>query len=533
MILDAKKGPPQELPRYHLCIVGAGPAGITLALELQATGRRICLLEAGGSSYEGPTQRLYEGHAAGQPYPLLRDTRVGALGGSTTVWAGWCRPLEALDFERREWCGALGWPFGLEQLRSYYARAHAVCGLADFDYDPERWSGVLGSKRLLAQDTTFGNEIFQINMQNFGERYRARLRQAENIDLMLHAPVTRLHLEGTVCTGVQVRTLGGHEFVVNADHVVLAAGGVENARLLLLSAAEPSQAPGNRFGLVGRYFADHAFVDPGWLVLRAPDSLEFYRLRPAGSTRNASSVRGVLSLRREVVERERFFNVALSFHPRYESHQAFASEEVKAFLVLWNKLKRRAVPGAIWPYARLAARAPHRLAVAMARKVAVGHGPERRWRMRLACETAFRFDNRVMLSDELDPLGRRKVRIEWRLGEAEIQNMRRVMQRFDQAVRQAGLGHFEGAFPDEPSAWSQAVEAGKHHMGTTRMQVAPEQGVVDENSRVHGTVNLFVTGSSVFPSGGYANPTLTIVALAVRLGDHLSRLPAYVPHLSR
>jgi choline dehydrogenase-like flavoprotein len=524
MIQDAKKGLGQEPPRYDICIVGAGAAGITLALELEATGRRICLLEAGGSSYEGATQRLYEGQASGQPYPSLRDTRVGALGGSTTVWAGWCRPLEALDFERREWCGASGWPFGLDHLRPYYARAHAICGLADFDYDPERWSTVLGSERLLARDATFSNEIFHINVQNFGERYRDRLRRSKNIDLVLHAPMTRLLMDGTVCTGVQVRTLGGHEFVVSADSVVLAAGGVENARLLLLSAAEPARAPGNRYGLVGRYFTDHAFVDPGWLVLRAPDSLEFYRRRPVGSTRGASSVQGVLSLRRGVVERERFFNVALFFHPRYEAHRAFASEEVKALLVLWNKFKRRAVPGAVWPYARLAARAPHQLALALARKAAVGHGPGRRWRLRAACETAFRFENRVMLSQELDPLGRRKARIEWRLGEAEVENMRRVMRRFDQAVRQAGVGHFEGAFPDEPSAWLHAVEVGKHHMGTTRMDVAPEQGVVDENSRVHGTINLFVTGSSVFPSGGYANPTLTIVALAVRLGEHLSCL---------
>jgi len=118
------------------------------------------------------------------------------------------------------------------------------------------------------------------------------------------------------------------------------------------------------------------------------------------------------------------------------------------------------------------------------------------------------------------------VRIEWRLGEADVENMRRVTQLFDQAVRQAGIGHLERAFPDAPAAWRQALEAGKHHMGTTRMHVASRYGVVDENSRVHGTSNLFVTGSSVFPSGGYANPTLTIVALAARLGDHLKRGPA-------
>jgi choline dehydrogenase-like flavoprotein len=523
MLLDAKKGFGQELPRYDVCIVGAGAAGITLALELEATGRRVCLLEAGGSSYEAAAQRLYEGQVVGQPYPLLRDTRVSALGGSTTVWAGWCRPLEALDFERRDWCGACGWPFSLDQLRPYYARAHTHCGLAEFDYDPERWTSVLGSVRLLARDATISNEIFHVNIQDFGERYRERLVRAKTIDLVLHAPVTRLRMDGRHCTAVEVRTLNGHELAVSADRFVLAAGGVENPRLLLLSAVEPDRAPGNGHGLVGRYFTDHAFVDPGWLVLREPGALEFYRLRPVDSTQGGgASVRGVLSLRREVVERERLMNASLFFHPRYESHRVFAGEEVKAFLQLWNKLKKRAVPGAAWPYVKQAASAPHQLAVAMARKLAVGDGPERRWRMRASFETSFRHENRVMLNDERDALGRRRVRIEWRIGEADIENMRRVMQRFDQAVRKAGVGHFEGAFPDEPSAWRQAVEAGKHHMGTTRMHAAPELGVVDENSRVHGTSNLFVTGSSVFPSGGYANPTLTIVALAIRLGDHLS-----------
>jgi choline dehydrogenase-like flavoprotein len=216
-------------------------------------------------------------------------------------------------------------------------------------------------------------------------------------------------------------------------------------------------------------------------------------------------------------------NASLFFHPRYEAHRVFATGEVKALQTLWDKAKQRAVPGGAWPYARLAMGAPHRLAVAMARKLAVRHGPARRWRMRAVFDTAFRFDNRVTLSDERDRLGRRKVRIEWQIGEADIENMRRVTHLFDQVVRQTGVGHLERAFPDQPAAWRQALEAGKHHMGTTRMHVAPRHGVVDENSRVHGTSNLFVTGSSVFPSGGYANPTLTIVALAARLGDHLKR----------
>jgi choline dehydrogenase-like flavoprotein len=523
MILDAKEGFGPE-PQYDICIIGAGPAGITLALELEATGWRVGLLEAGGLKYEAETQRLLEGDVVGQRYPPLRDTRVSALGGSTTVWAGWCRPLEPLDFEPRDWSGAGAWPFGLDHLRPYYVRAHELCGLAAFDYDPEHWAGILGSDRILVQDPSFSNEIFQVQIQDFGRRYRERLERSKNIDLVLHAPVSRIVMNGPTCTGVEIRTLHGQDLTIRAHRLVLAAGGVENPRILLLSAVEPAGAPGNAGGLVGRYFADHAYVDPGILVLNRPQALEFYRPQPVSSSPQASAVRGVLSLRRQTAEDQRLMHAALFFHPRYEAHPVFATGEVKAWLLLWNKFKRRGVPGAVWPYFRQAVRAPHRLALATARKLAVRHGPARRWRMRAAFETAFRYDNRVTLSDARDRLGRPGVRIEWRIGEGEIENMRRVVRLFDQALLRSGTGRLERGFPDEPAAWQQAVEAGKHHMGTTRMHPDPRHGVVDQNGKVHGTSNLFVTGSSVFPSGGYANPTLTIVALAARLADHLRQV---------
>jgi choline dehydrogenase-like flavoprotein len=524
MILDAHKGIGGEPPRYDICIVGAGAAGISLALQFDATPLRVCLLEAGGASYEPMTQRLLEGDVVAARYPALRDTRLSALGGATNVWAGWCRPLEPLDFEARDWCGAGGWPFGFDELRPFYAHAHDVCGLAAFEYDPSRWAGVLGEPRLLARNMTFTNQIFQVQVQNFKHRYSAQLERSKNIDLVLHAPITGVRVEQGACKAVRVRTLQGHEFAISAAHFVLAAGGVENARLLLLSGESPEAAPGNAHGLVGRYFTDHPFVDPGSLVLRQRDSLDFYRLRPAASRPEASSVRGVLSLHREVVERERLMQAAFFFHPRYESHPAFASPEVKAFLRLWNTFKNRAVPGAGWTYARRAAGAPRQLLLALARKLAMGDGPAHRWRLRAMFETEFRFENRVTLSDDYDRLGRRRTRVEWQLGGTDIDNMRRVTRLLDQTIRESGLGHLELAFVDEPSAWRDATEGGLHHMGTTRMHLKPEHGVVDENSRVHGTSNLFVAGSSVFPSGGYANPTLTIVALALRLGDHLKRV---------
>lgn len=515
---------------YDVCIVGAGPAGITLALELDGAGMRICLLEAGGESYDSATQKLYEGEVHGDRYPPLRDTRLGALGGTSNVWAGWCRPLEAADFEFRPDAAGSGWPFGRDALIPYYRRAQERCGLGIFEYAADYWQATLQKPLLLSDDESVEHAMFHVLPQRFGARYRARLETASNIHLLLNAPVAHLRVapDGGV-DGAVVCTLAGTQFCVKARRYVLAAGGIENARLLLVSADSPGRAPGNAHDLVGRYFTDHPFINLGALILDGdPRGLDFYFPQPVSPPESAQSngagrpaVRATLTLKRATLDAERLQNAALFFHPQYEAHPAFASAEVKAFLELWDKLRHKAVPGGLAPYLGRAVRAPHSIAFAAARKLLVREGPARRWRVRAMFETQSRHDNRVTLSPERDALNRPRARVEWRLSEHDLKCMRRATQLFDAGFKRAGLGRLEPGFPDTTAGWRNALEGGKHHIGTTRMHADPKLGVVDPDARVHGTPNLFVAGSSVFPSGGYANPTLTIVALAIRLADHL------------
>ncbi len=526
MIVDVRQIDVRELADCDICIVGAGAAGISLALALDATALRICVLEAGGRSYEPATQRLFAGEAGGEHYAALRDTRLGALGGSTSVWAGWCRPLDEIDFEARPWLGAPGWPFTQGELLPYYRRAHEVCGLADCEYDAELWEKRLGYRRLLAGDETITNVIFHVNAQRFGSRYRHRLEASTNIQLVLNAPATRCDLSAAThrVERVQVRTLAGHHFAVRARCFVLAAGGIENARLLLLSADRPGNAPGNTHQLVGRYFTDHPFVDLGSLIVDGPPrALDYYLPQRSAGMPAGATVRGAFALGRAALEQERLPNAAIFLYPRYESHAVFARGEVKALLLAWDKLRHRAVPGEIWPHISRAVRAPGAIALAAMRKIVVRHGPANHWRLRAMFETESRLDNRTTLSSETDALGRSRPRVEWQLSEGDLKAMSRIIQLFDRAMQRAGIGRVQVAFPDRRAAWRKAAESGKHHMGTTRMHSDPARGVVDENARVHGTPNLFVAGSSVFPSGGYANPTLTIVALALRLADHLKK----------
>lgn len=530
MILDARQLAPgrpadSDAPlEYDICIVGAGPAGITIALELEQTGMRICILEAGGEKYDGESQALLGGSIHGERYPPLRDTRFSGLGGSTAVWAGWCRPLDAIDFEPRESPTSVGWPFRLDQLRSAYRRAHEFCGLGEFEYDPGVWQGRRRQQILLPDDDDVTTRIFHARALRFGAAYRSRLAASNNINVVLHAPVARLHMdEGGRAACADVRTLDGRRIPVSARHYILAAGGIENARLLLLSADSPERAPGNDRGLVGRYFTEHPFVNLGWLMLEnRPRTLDFYFPEPVPSPAyGEAAVRGTFGLRRKTIERENLSNAAIFPHPRYEAHAAFDSPEVRSFLEAAAKLRHKAVPGGLRPYLMRAARGPHRIAVAAARKLLVSHGPAWKWRIRGMFEAVSHHANRVTLGPDRDALNRPLPRVTWRLTDKDISDMRRVARVFDRAFRRADLGRMELRFPDENDAWRSAVEGGKHHMGTTRMHVDPARGVVDENGRVHGTTNLFVAGSSIFPSTGYANPTLTIVALAIRLANHL------------
>jgi choline dehydrogenase-like flavoprotein len=503
VIHDARGLAPAGAVDADICIVGAGAAGITLALELEASGRRVTLLEAGGLGFDPAAQRLMEGEIVGDGYPPLRDTRLSALGGTTEVYAGYLRALEERDF--------IGWPFPRETLLPFYRRAHEVCGLPPSDPAPAR-QGLL-----LEDDADVRNVLFHVNALGFGTKYRRRLEASRTIEVMLHAPVTRLVPdESGRVAHADVRTLDGREFPVRARQFVLAGGGIENARILLLS--------GHAHPLVGRYFTEHAFLDPGWLVLdQAPSPLDRYFPQPAPGGDSSARTRWAWSLDTALLDRERLQAGAVLFYPAYEAHESFATPEVKAFLEVMAKRSGKAVPRGAGRYVALALRGPHRVAHAVLRKLLVGDRPGRRWRLRAMFETEPRFENRVTLASTLDGLGRPCARVEWRLGERDLGSMRRWMELVDGAVRRAGLGRVTLAFEDDPAAWRAAVTGGKHHMGTTRMHRDPAHGVVDENARVHGRDNLYVAGSSVFPTCGYANPTLTIVALAIRLAEQITR----------
>lgn len=519
---DACNFPDDTRIEADLCLVGAGAAGITIAREFADTGTRVCLVEAGGPKPGGTDQALAGGDIVGLPYTPLDESRAFGLGGTTATWTGWCRPLDPLDFEPREWVPHSGWPFDYGTLEPYYRRAQAVCELGPCEYHAEDWEDE--SRPRLRLDG-IDSPVFQFSPPTqFGRRYGDELRNASNIDVLLHAHASRLRLDtgGQRVARLELRTLTGGTHTVEADRFVLAGGGIGNPWLLLNSNDEQPEGIGNGHDLVGRYFAEHPYLNASTLVLNsAATPMNFYQGHPAGRPEYDGKVVALLSLSPEVQRIERVVNCVFRFPEAFKGHRAFASRGAASLNHAVKHLRQGTLPYR-WPWhLGYMVRDAGDVAAVLARKILLpGHPTSARRPMRVFIESSPNPDSRVTLGDRCDALGRPVPVLDWRINELDRQSLVVAHRRLDEALCGADLGRVETDF-DLGSDWAGRLQHGNHHMGTTRMHNDPAQGVVDADGRVHGVDNLYAAGSSVFPTAGSANPTLTIVALALRLADRL------------
>jgi choline dehydrogenase-like flavoprotein len=517
MLLDARALDPSAVVDADVCIVGAGAAGITLANRLIDGPLRVVLLEGGGLQPDPQSQQLYAGAATGQPYYRLDACRVRCLGGTTNTWGGWCRPLDAIDFTERDWLPHSGWPFTRDALRPYYERAHEACRLAPCDYDAGGWNAG-GVSLVPDQAPDLADTLFHVGPTRFGHEYRPALQRAANVRLLLQANAIEIAMDPShrTAVGLVVATPAGQRFTVRARLVVLAAGGIENARLLLASRRGRSVGIGNDRDLVGRFFAEHLHVPVGRLA-RRDDLPRFYSAHRVA----AATIRGALTLTDAARHRERLLGWALTFHNADDPHDVLSPTRqppaYESLSVLVHALRRRERPPHLLRHlATVAAGAG--VAAGLARKKL--RAPRAR-RVIVGCraEQSPNPDSRVMLDDRVDAFGMPRARLHWQVSSRDHDSVERALALWRQALATTGADWLPTGPADEP--WTARLVPAAHHTGTTRMHPDPARGVVDEHGRVHGTSNVFVAGSSVFPTAGWAPPTLTVVALALRLADHL------------
>jgi choline dehydrogenase-like flavoprotein len=528
LLIDAR-----GLDRYpnfdcDLCIVGAGICGLALADELRAAHLSIVLLESGGINYELPTQALYRGEQEGQAYFRLDGCRWRMFGGSSNRWGGWCRPLDEIDFERRPWLEHSGWPIEAKALEPYEGRAAELLELADPRFELEAWRHRLPAP-LPLEGTQFENILIQHSPEtNFAERYGRRVCAAANITVLLHANLIALKLAplSSRVSELKVATLTGRHFSVCPRAVVLATGGIENARLLLASQADRGAGLGNEFDQVGRYFMEHLHMPFGHVLLRpGVGDNRFYRrtrlsdaqvrgvIKPTASAQSAAQ-RLAASF---ALENASFFQGTpfLGWPPRllYAPVVGYHGLRRARLAPLANALKHalqrvHSVPTRVRTWRR--ARAAHARGRA--------RGPV--YSLYVRAEQAPHPANRVTLSAQRDELGVPLSRLQWRIQPLDSQSVTGWLGALDRDLRASGLGHAEAP----PENWTESIVGGPHHMGTTRMSREPRTGVVDADCRVHSVSNLYLAGSSLFTTSGHANPTFTILTLALRLARTLRTL---------
>jgi choline dehydrogenase-like flavoprotein len=526
MILDGRTMPPDARLEVDLCIIGAGPAGLSLAREFADSTVRVAVLESGGLDREPEIDRLGAGDSVGYPYHALERVRARGIGGSSLHWDeqengdadGWAaRPLEPLDFEPRPGLPLSGWPFRYHDVEPYYRRAQVVSRLGPFAYDAATWERE-GARRLPLGDRV-ETIVLQRGPLTFAHHV-GTLAAASNISLVHHATVTRLVTAaggGRIVEAI-ARPRSDSTISVGARLYILATGGIENARILLLTNDARPAGLGNGNGLVGRYFMERLSARGGVLMPTDPD-LARQAVLYTNHLVDGTRVHGVLTLPADTIRQEQLTNTMLWLKA---APKAFTSEGVRSALTLARGFRRRpyidGVPGHV---RNVIADLGQVASTIWGHRGSVQEQPEV-FQVAFQAEATPDADSRVTLSPTRDRYGLQRPRLDWRIAEDDFRSIRRTIDLVDARLRETGIGRIIRKFGDErPSAM---IVGNFHHLGTTRMATDARCGVVDEHCRVHEAENVYVAGSSVFPTAGFANPTLTIVALAIRLADHLKRV---------
>ncbi len=516
-----------------VCIIGGGVAGLTIAREFDAYGIDTCVLESGGFEPDDATRDLYRGDATGMPYEFADGCRARFLGGSSNCWGGWSRPLDPWDFERRDWVPHSGWPFGLAHLMPYYERAHGVLRLGPLNFDPGFWEQAIGRRDVRRIPLTSGRVRDTVSQFSppvrFGRHYRKELQRASHVRVFLHANVTAL-LADRACTRisqVRVQTLEGKSMTVAARVFVLATGGIENARLLLASSQQMACGIGNRRDLGGRSFLDHPRMQagrvrfaPGWSRNKLYDIKYNYQSRAVRA--HGQHVAAQFALTPEAMASERVLNARLCFCSEFPGE---GSAGARSLFRCKQALLHKDQPGWHWrDAAGTMLRDPVNTFLYGFTRLFHPRFLIRNVSFQVIVEPAPNPDSRIRLSQtRRDALGMPRVEVDWRIDALSRYTADRTLALVAQELRMAGVAEVEtgpSMFAEGwPDSWER--EGTWHHMGTTRMHEDERQGVVDADCRVHGMDNLYIAGSSVFPTAGANFPTITITALALRLADHL------------
>ncbi len=509
-----------ELPSHtlqaDLCIVGSGAAGLAIAQAFFNTRWRVLILESGDSQRTDQADELNIALCGHLPHSGALEGRARVFGGTTTAWGGQLIPLRSSEVAERDWVPFSGWPVSLAELDPYYRRAESLLGVEGPPYDPSTWEHLrIGAPNFDAQSVVCRfSQWAPLTRRNLALHLRGALSKSKNVDLLLGATVVKIVTDSKRASvrHLDLRTPDGRPVTVTARKYVLCAGGIETPRVLLASDVA------NRSGNVGRYFQDHISYVAGEISPSTRNRVRHYfEPRYRGKSMYTCKIEPSDDSQRRL----KLLNVMA--HVKFDIPEALGLLEVKQMLQSIQQ-GNAPIPSA---HALLAlARGSWEISrLAFARVAHSRRGAPSRGTMFLLVdvEQAPNPDSRILLAEECDRFGMPRAVVDWRLTGQEFETIERYTALVTAQWARAGLG--EVRLADAPNfGLRTGLSAARdifHHMGTTRMSENPSLGVVRSDLRCHDVDNLYIAGSSVFPTGGIANPTFTILALALRLSERL------------
>ena len=552
MICDGREVLAGTVLTAEICIVGAGAAGITLALELAKKGREVVLLEGGGFACTPESQDVYKGTVVNPDlHSPLEGNRYRVLGGTTSVWGGQCLPFDPIDFEFRDYVPYSGWPISRAELDPFYQIAHYYCECGAYTYQvadalPCAPPSMI-PKFIEGEVVTTGIDRYSFPT-NFGTRYLADLQASSKIRLYLHVNCLNIQVnpEGNRVSSLDVASSPQTTFIVKAKDVILAAGGLEVTRLLLVSNDVHRQGLGNHSDWLGRGYMGHICGDISTIHLhgKAQDVMFGYEVDDDGIY-----CRRRLWISEEVQRRHNMLNFVawIDTMPLYDPAHgqgvlslAFLAKNIRSIQrrippeyskVLSMGKPTSAMYGAhlkniFMTFPSLLSFYPRFVYERFVKKrmipSLIRRGRSNAYGLHYHGEQAPNPASRVTLSDDRDAFGMPRLQVDFQFLDCDIESIFRGHQIIDEQLRKSGSGYLSYSHPqDHKDHIRSLVGTGSHQLGATRMAADPSQGVVDAHCRVHGVDNLFIASSSVFPTSSQANPTLTIVAMAARLADYL------------
>ena len=521
-MIDGNKLDKDSEEQADVCIVGGGVAGIVLANELKSVVGKVVLLEAGGVSYSQESQDLYQGETTGI-FPNPNYSRLRFLGGSSNHWQNNTSPFDPIDFEQRDWIPDSGWPIQYKDVEPYYKRAAQYVGTGVDGYQTDHWQKQLQHRDLFSESTNIRSQIAKMAIPpvRFFHRYGQELQATDNLLIYTNMNMVDLEYQRSQqrVTAVTASSYQGIKLKVKAKIFVMCLGGLENARLLLHFNDKYDNQLGNQGGSVGRYLMEHPTIRAIHIYPEKNSRFDFYQ----NYVETTRYIKAFLSLTENALTTHGSTNLRI---PLLTASEFELAGGVSSTHMLMDSFDSGQLPDNVSTHLLNILSDIDMVAEGIARKhfdaklfdsadqfggflpaMMIEQTPDR--------------ENRIQLSGQQDVFGLKKMSINYRITESDKHRAWVSLKVLAKEFGALGLGRVKLNQEFSERIWGSQLGFSSHHMGTTRMSSGPEQGVVDASSKVFGTNNFYVAGSSVFTTGSHVPPTLTICALSIRLAEHI------------